>query len=123
MSEVDCDIVIGSRFLQDVSGMPQSRRGFNSIANWLTNLFTKRRYTDSQSGFRMLNRRAIERLNLTVDQFGFCSEMLILAEQNDLAVSEVPITTVYTSYSLSKGQDFYTGVRTAVQFIWRVIFG
>ena len=122
MAKGDCDIVIGSRFLKDVSAMPRSRRGFNYLANVLTHLFSKHQYTDTQSGFRMLNRRAIEHLELTVDQFGFCSEMLFLAEQKELRVVEVPITTVYTPYSLAKGQDFYTGIATALHFIWRIIF-
>ena len=122
MAEGNCDIVVGSRFLKDVSSMPRSRRGFNQLANLLTQLFSQHRYTDSQSGFRLLNRRAIEKLDLTVDQFGFCSEMLILAEQKELIVAEVPITTVYTPYSLAKGQDFYTGIHTALHFIWRIIF-
>lgn len=122
MAKGDCDLVIGSRFLKDVSKMPRNRRGFNFIGNVLTNIFSKQRYTDSQSGFRMLNREAIEKINLHVDQFGFCSEMVILAEQNNLKIAEVPITTIYTPYSIAKGQDFFTGIRTAFQFIWRIIF-
>lgn len=122
MEKEDCDIVIGSRFLKDISQMPRHRKGFNYIANALTNLFSKKKYTDSQSGFRMLNRQAIEKINLCVDQFGFCSEMIILAEKNKLKIAEAPITTIYTPYSLAKGQDFFTGIRTAFQFIWRVIF-
>ena len=122
MTKGDCDIVIGSRFLSDNSQMPLSRKWFNSLANLLTNLFCSNRYTDSQSGLRMLNRQAIEQLNLTIDHFGFCSEMLILAEQKGLIVKEVPITTLYTDYSRSKGQNFLTGLGTAFQILWKIIF-
>lgn len=122
MDSSHCDIVIGSRFLGDISAMPRSRKFFNRIANFLTNLFCKNHYTDSQSGFRMLNRRAIENLQLTLDEFSFCSEMLILAEQKHLKIVEVPSKTIYTQYSLSKGQGFYEGIETALNFIWKVIF-
>lgn len=121
MSKGDCDIVIGSRFLGDLSGMPKSRRWFNGLANLLTNLFCKSSYSDTQSGFRMLNRKAIETLQLTLDEYGFCSEMIILAEKHGLKIVEVPTQVVYTDYSLGKGQDFYTGIRTAFNFLWKVI--
>lgn len=122
ISMSDCDIVIGSRFLGDVSAMPNTRRWLNRAANLLTNLFCKYRYTDTQSGFRMLNRRAIENLHLTLDEFGFCSEMLVLAEQNDLKIAEVPIEVIYTPYSQAKGQDLYNGIGTALNFLWKIIF-
>jgi len=121
MSRGDCDLVIGSRFLGGLSGMPKSRQWFNGLANLLTNLFCKSSYSDTQSGFRMLNRKAIETLQLTLDEYGFCSEMIILAEKGGLKIEEVPTQIVYTSYSLGKGQDFYTGIRTAFSFLWKVI--
>lgn len=122
MAAGGCDIVIGSRFLRGTSAMPRARRWLNLMANFLTNLFCKYRYTDTQSGFRMLNRRAVEKLQLTLDEYGFCSEMMISAEQNSLKIAEVPIETVYTRYSLTKGQDLYTGIRTAFHFVWKIIF-
>ncbi len=121
MSTGDCDIVIGSRFLDDLSGMPRSRQWLNRLANVLTNLFCKFTYSDTQSGFRMLNRNAIESLQLTLDEYGFCSEMIILAERKGLKVAEVPTQIVYTSYSLGKGQDFYMGIRTAIDVLRKVI--
>ncbi len=121
MSKGDCDIVIGSRFLGDLSAMPRSRRGLNRLANGLTNLFCKYNYSDTQSGFRMLNRKAIETLQLSLDEYGFCSEMIILAERLDLKIVEVPTQVVYTAYSLGKGQDFFTGIRTAFKLLWKVV--
>lgn len=121
MSYGGCDIVIGSRFLGDLSDMPKSRQGLNRLANVLTNLFCKNSYSDTQSGFRMLNRKAIEKLQLSLDEYGFCSEMIILAEKHGLQIAEVPTQVIYTDYSLAKGQDFYTGIRTAFNFLWKVI--
>lgn len=115
------DLVIGSRLLETTTGMPASRRVYNALANTLTGLFCRKKYTDSQSGLRLLNARAISTLNLEVDGFGFCSEMIIKAERADLKIGEVPVTIRYTDYSLSKGQGFHTGVNTALQLLWNVL--
>ncbi len=121
MEKGNSDIVIGSRFLHPAVAMPGSRKWLNYLGNQLTNLMCQQKYTDSQSGFRMLNRRAIGSLNLTLDEFGFCSEMLFLAEKANLKIAEVPIEAVYTPYSLQKGQNFFTGVQTAFSFLRRIL--
>ncbi len=116
------DIVIGSRFLKDLSNMPNIRKGYNRIANQLTNLFCNNNYTDTQSGYRLLNRNAIEKLNLTLDGFSFCSEMLILSERAGLKITEAPVKTLYSEYSLQKGQNFLSGISTAWDLIRKIIF-
>lgn len=116
------DLVIGNRFLDDISSMPKTRRLFNRIANLITNFFCSNTYTDTQSGFRMLNRAAIESIQLRIDHYGFCSEMILQAERHRLKISEVAVQTVYTTYSIQKGQSFFKGVETAFELIWRVIF-
>ncbi|MEM6397373.1 MAG: glycosyltransferase family 2 protein [Bacteroidota bacterium] len=122
MRETEADLVIGSRFLETPEGMPRDRRFYNGIANFLTNRLTKKNYSDSQSGLRLLNARAIERLQLQVDGFGFCSEMVVLAERAGLKVEETPTSVIYTKYSTSKGQDFHVGVKTAINFLWNTLF-
>ena len=122
MSEGECDLLIGSRFLQKGNTIPPTRVVFNGIANLLTNLFCKHRYSDTQSGFRMLNQKAIEQISLQIDGFGFCSEMIQVAEQQNLRIQEVPIRVRYSTYSIRKGQDFQIGINTAINFIWNTIF-
>lgn len=116
------DILIGNRFGSINNEVPISRIIFNKIANRMTNLFCTGVYQDTQSGFRALNKKAIDKLNLKVDGFGFCSEMIIVGEQLNLRIHEIPIHVDYTDYSLSKGQSFGKGIVTAFQFIWRIIF-
>lgn len=123
MDKNDADLVIASRFLKSAEGMPASRQFFNSIANTMTNLFCKSNYTDSQSGFRLLNRKAIERIRLRIDGFGFCSEMLLEAERMELHIKESPCKVIYSEYSLSKGQDLQNGISTALHFLWNVVLG
>ncbi|WP_020539520.1 glycosyltransferase family 2 protein [Lewinella cohaerens] len=122
MKETEADLVIGSRFMHAENRIPRIRRIFNAMANILTNTFCKHHYSDTQSGFRLLNRRAIEAIDLYQDDFSYCSEMIIQAEQADLKISECPIFVRYTEYSMSKGQDFQVGVMTAFHFLWKLIF-
>lgn len=122
MEATDCDIVVGSRFLAKGQEIPTIRKFYNFLGNLLTNIFTHRHYTDSQSGLRLLNRRAIERIDLEINGFGFCSEMLIKAESAKLKVEETPTSVLYTEYSMGKGQDFQMGLNTAFHFLWNALF-
>lgn len=123
MSDTDCDIVIGSRFMKKgISAIPKTRIIFNWIANVMTNFFCRNNYSDSQSGLRLLNRNAIEKINLQLDGFGFCSEMLIKAEKTKLKITETPTKVLYTDYSISKGQDLHNGITTAFNLLWNTLF-
>ena len=119
MNKTRADLVIGNRFDPSLTNqVPRIRRIFNSLANILTNLFCKGAYGDSQSGFRLLNSKAIEKIELSAIGFGFCSEMILLAEKEGLEVHETPIHVKYTNYSMSKGQrNIWNGIRTAWQFL------
>jgi len=122
MQESDADIVIGNRFFGSVNTVPKIRITYNKIANIITNFFCKNNYADTQSGFRLLNRNAIEKINLKNRDFGFCSEMIIEAEKLNLRIEETPIRVLYTEYSMNKGQNLREGVRTARSILWRVFF-
>lgn len=122
MEETASDLVIGSRFMHSGNNIPRIRRIFNTVANILTNTFCKYHYSDTQSGFRLLNRRAIETIELHQDDFSYCSEMIVQAEQAKLKIAECPISVRYTEYSMRKGQDFQVGAMTAFHFLWKLIF-
>ncbi|MEQ8702344.1 MAG: glycosyltransferase family 2 protein [Phaeodactylibacter sp.] len=120
--KTDADIVLGSRFLSPSPGIPPTRIFYNRISNILTNTFCKRSYSDTQTGFRMLNHRAIRNLRLRLDGFGYCSEMIVQAEEKGLIIAEAPIQVTYTDYSLNKGQDLLMGITTAIDLLWKLLF-
>ena len=122
MLETEADIIIGNRFSTSENSVPKHRIVYNQIANIFTNIFCKNNYSDTQSGFRLLNRKAIEKLNLKSRGFGFCSEMIIESEKLNLRIEETPIRVLYTEYSMNKGQNLREGVRTARSILWRVFF-
>jgi len=123
MERTNADIVIGNRFLLKANNVPIIRITYNRLANIFTNCFCKNNYQDTQSGFRLLNRRAIECLQLKNKGFGFCSEMIIASEKANLLITETPIQVLYTAYSMGKGQNLMEGIRTARNILWRIVFG
>lgn len=93
----DAEIVIGSRFLQDKSekGMPNYRKiGIKTITA-LTATSIKEKLTDSQSGFRAYNKRAIQEITPSDHGMGVSTEILIKASKKGLKISEVPIEILY----------------------------
>lgn len=117
------DMVVGSRIV-GVKNMPIQRRIANRVGSLLTALFFGVYINDSQSGFRLLNRRAIESIKITYDRFEFASEMLGEIRRNKLSVGEVPITVIYTehsqgktTHSAGKGQNILNGFWMIVRFL------
>ena len=105
------DLVIGTR-LADPKGMPIRRQLANRAGNAATRALFGVRVSDSQSGFRALSRDAARRLELKTDRMEISSEILAEAARLGFRIQEVPIRSVYTAYSLSKGQSFVVGLKT-----------
>ncbi|MBI4142294.1 glycosyltransferase family 2 protein [Candidatus Uhrbacteria bacterium] len=126
------DMVIGTRFQSPCHcepqrsnpghcphGAPWTRRAFNRIANLLTRLLFNVHCSDTQSGFRCFSRLAASRIAIRTNRMEVSSEILAEAVRHDLRITEVPIRTIYTDYSLSKGQGVGEGVRTAWSLLLR----
>lgn len=113
------DLVIGSRFLENRDSVPWSRRIFNKIANFLT-ILGRSRVTDSQSGFRYLNNKAIEKIELDLDNYAVCTEMIWKSKKMKLRLKEAPIRVIYTEYSMSKGQNLWKGFQTGISLITKI---
>ena len=89
------DIVIGSRFLGDDSTVPKFRKiGIKTITS-ISNTASELKLTDSQSGFRAYNKKAIQSLNLSERGMGVSTEILIKSSKMGLSIKEVPITILY----------------------------
>jgi glycosyltransferase involved in cell wall biosynthesis len=102
------DLVIGSRFLS-VNKIPLGRRMTLWGANLVTWLLFGVWTTDSQSGLRALNHKALERIHLRTDRMEVSSEIVAEAHRLGLRIREVPICVTYSEYSLRKGQTFWDG--------------
>jgi glycosyltransferase involved in cell wall biosynthesis len=94
------DMVVGSRLLHIKSHIPRVRALGQRILTFFTNLGSRVKLTDSQSGFRAFSPKAIEALSFAEKGLSVESEMQFLAKDADLRVVEVPVGVLY--YSIAK---------------------
>lgn len=128
--ETDAEIVIGSRFVEDAdTDAPLYRRAGLFVVNQLTNLsvgafLPSNRITDTQSGFRVYDRRAIRSL-ATDDSIGdrmhASTDILYHANQRDYTIEETGITVRYDVENASNnnpvlhGYSLVNNISTTVQ--------
>lgn len=90
------DLVIGSRFTEtNVTNIPKYRKLGISAITKVTNISTKQKITDSQSGFRAYKRDVIEQTSLSETGMAVSTEILIKADRKNFRISEVGITIDY----------------------------
>jgi glycosyltransferase involved in cell wall biosynthesis len=89
------DLVIGSREAQK-DKTPRYRRIGQKVLLRSTRLASKANISDSESGFRALSPKAINDLELKANGFAIESEMITLAADKNLRITEVPISNIYT---------------------------
>jgi glycosyltransferase involved in cell wall biosynthesis len=89
------DLVIGSREAQNYK-TPRYRRVGRKVLLHSARLASKANISDSESGFRALSPKAINDLELKANGFAVESEMITLAADKNLKITEVPISNIYT---------------------------
>ena len=119
LKEKNIDIVIGSRFLGDNKEMPLIKKIGNSGLNFLTGLLFGIKSTDTQSGFRAYDRKALEEINFELDSYAICTEILKEAKKHNLRVEEIPIDTIYPE-ELS-GTTITAGFKIMIDMILRKV--
>jgi len=110
------DVVLGSR-LQSPKGMPWHKILANYIGNFFVWLVYGLWVTDSQSGFRAYNSKALQLIQTKTDRYEYDSEIIREIKRNNLLYIEIPIEVIYTTYSQSKiqKQGFKNGIKTLVK--------
>ena len=121
----DVEMVIGSRLIRGEGGgrMPFHRVAFNTVGNVLTYMLFGLWVTDSQSGLRGLTRTAAAAIDIRTNGMEVSSEFIKEIRERRWRFAEIPIPAIYTDYSLSKGQSFGLGIRTAAKLILRRLIG
>lgn len=103
----DSNLAIGIRYR---SKMPWNKRLGNSILDVITRLFGGP-LTDSQSGFRALDRVALKNIRIRSNLYEVSSEILIQAREKNLKIKGVPIQGIFTEYSEASGTTIASGIR------------
>ena len=120
--ENKADIVIGSRFLQQNSGMPLYRRFGIKVLTKMTNSSRRKgALTDAQCGFRAYNRKAIEGIILEEQGMGVSAEALMKARDLGLVVAEVPVEVRYRDLETSTHNPFRHGLGVISTIIRMVV--
>ncbi|GAB4311977.1 MAG: glycosyltransferase family 2 protein [Methanobacteriaceae archaeon] len=108
------EAVIGCR---NFKHMPLPQRVGNLIMNALTQIFYRANVKDSQSGLRAFSRKAAEIININLRGYGVSSEIIREIKINNIKMEEVPIETIYTDYSLSKGTNTKEGLKILTKML------
>jgi len=117
------DMVVGSRLREKKGNMPWYRQigilGMNMITYLLFWVWT----TDSQSGLRAFSRNSIEKMEIKSQKMEVSSEFFHEVQYNNLVLKEVPIRSIYTDYSLTKGQKNINAFKILGRLMYRRFFG
>jgi len=89
------DIVIGSREMQE-NRIASYRRIGQKVLSRMTGIASRKRLTDTESGFRAYSRKAITTLELKETGMAVSSEIISEAASKGLQIAEVPISVAYT---------------------------
>jgi len=116
-----CQIAIGSRALKrDLIGVHQSklRETVGRIFNLSVRVVTGLPFRDTQCGFKLFSRRAVQEIfpRQRLERFGFDVELLFLARKFGFEVAEVPVRWNHsegTKVGMLSGADAFLDV-------WRV---
>ena len=114
------DVVIGSRLL-DPEGMPATRIAANLLMNAVTYVVYRKIVSDSQSGFKVFSRRALEAMDLRSAGYEVCSEIIGEVYRKKLRYKSVSVKAVYTKYSQAKGQHFLNGINLILGLLMRLM--
>ncbi len=117
------DIVIGSRMIYN-KGMPFYKKILNLIGSFITWIFFHVYVKDSQTGFKIFNRKVIEKISFSYDRYEWCSEVMGEIHKHNFSFIEIPIKVIYTDYSRSKEvkQGLINGIKMVLKFFYRKIF-
>src|SRR3989442_5623884 len=88
------DLSIGARF-NEKNHIPSHRKIGNKFLDLLTNVRSKSKVRDTQSGFRAYSRRAIQEIVISDDGMGVDSQILLSAGERNLRIAESQISVSY----------------------------
>lgn len=115
----DVDVVLGSRFMESgqAEGIPRSRRLLLMAARRFESMTSGVQLTDAHCGLRAFNRQFAQQIQLTLRGMAHASELLAVLKRSGLRYREVPVTVLYTDYSMRKGQKSINSVNIAMD-VW-----
>jgi len=107
LKQENLDVVLGSRFLDDRSQIPFSKKYLLlPLAKIINGFFTGVKLTDVHNGFRVFSRDALQKIEITQDKMAHNTQIVAQIKKNKLYFSEIPVKVYYDDY----GQGWRGGV-------------
>ena len=106
----DADVVLGSRFLDEVGEVPLLKRIVLKVAAATSRSARQLDLTDAHNGLRVFTRPVVDSLHISMNGMAHASEIVNRLAAGNWRVREVPVSILYTDYSKSKGQSLVNGV-------------
>lgn len=121
--EEGLDLVLGSRFMPGSrTNIRAGRKLFLKSARFMNYIFTGVMLTDAHNGFRVFNKKALERIRIRENRMAHASELLRQIRKLKLTFAEFPVHIRYTAYSRKKGQSLLNSVRIVFELLLNKIF-
>ena len=107
------DVVVGSRFIgkREQHATRKLNRFGNSMFNWLIAFITRKRVTDSQTGFRAFRRKVIEEIRITSTGYEVETELTVKSLRNGNVVHEEPIAFDKRKNGFSHVNPLFDGIK------------
>ena len=109
------DIIVGNR-MGRAEGMPLIRYLTNRATSFFVSKLAKQKIPDSQCGYRLIHRRAFQRMGFKTVRYDTEAEMLIEAARAGCRIDFIPVKTIYGS-----GESKINPVRDTIRFIRLII--
>lgn len=87
-------IFIGNRMLRK-RNMPYVRLLTNKLMSWVISRVARQDIPDTQCGFRLIKKGALEKIHLNTSKYETESEIIIKASRLGFKIESVPIKTIY----------------------------
>jgi len=117
------DIVFGSRFLGSAENIRPLKKAILKVAVKFSNITSGVTLTDTHNGLRVFNRVAAEGMKLQMSDFSHASEIIDRVAENNYRYTELPVTIIYSDYSMAKGQSMINAINIGFDLILGRIIG
>lgn len=117
------DVVLGSRFLGEAQNINFIKKVVLKLAILFSNISSGTKLTDAHNGLRVFNRSAAKDLNLQMPDFSHASEIIERIGEKKWTYKELPVTIVYSDYSMSKGQSIINSINIAFDIMLGKLVG
>lgn len=97
------EIVLGSRFLWSAQNLPLIKKIVLKLWIIFTWVISWIKLSDTHNGYRMIKKDSLNKIKITMNGMEHASEIIDIIKVKKIKYKEVPITVIYTQYSIEHG--------------------